>query len=146
LSCVIVSVYHVYGFRSFLALHVSSFKHLIKISLGLHHVLELTGTLLLSVTFPFLLGIHKREPMFVALPFLSPFVSFFSSVTSLHRIISDSEDLFYFLTVAGLLLLYLFLLTIFSLSYSRISSSPDPNIVLCPTTGHSLERFLALFR
>jgi len=89
-------------------------------------VLELTATLLLSVTFPYLLGIRKGEPIFVALPFLFLFVSFFSSVVSLHRIISDSEDLFAFLTVAGLLLLYLFLLTIFSLFFLLFSYFFEP--------------------
>ena len=68
---------------------------------------ELTATLLLSVTFPYLLGMRKREPIFVALPLPFPFVSFFSSVASLLRIISDTEDLYPFLSVRGLLLLYL---------------------------------------
>lgn len=119
--CFTFSAPSVYGCRSFLALHVLPFKHLIKLSLGPHHMLELTAALLLSVTFPYLLGLRKREPIFVALPFVFPFVSFFSSVASLHRIISDSEDLFPFLTVAGLLLLYLCLLTIFSFFFLLFS-------------------------
>jgi hypothetical protein len=36
-------------------------------------VLQLTATMLLSVTVPYLLGMRKREPIFVALPFLFPF-------------------------------------------------------------------------
>jgi hypothetical protein len=71
---------------------------------------NLTATLPLS-NISLLTRMSKREPIFVALPFLFPVVSFFSSVASLHRIISDSEDLFPFLTVSGLLLLYLCLLT-----------------------------------
>ena len=140
--CITFSAPSVYGFRSFLALHVSSFKHLIKLSLDPHHVLELTATLLLSVTFPCVLGIRKGEPIFVADLFLFPFVSFFSSVTSLRRVICDSQDLFPFLTVAGLLLLYLFLLTICSLFFLLLSHffQPWPKHCLCPTTGaQSLE-------
>lgn len=134
----------VYGIRSFSALHVSPFKHLIKLSLGVHHVLQLTTTLLLSVAVPYPLGMRKRQPIFEISPFSFPLYRF--SRQFLHYVellVTVKTCSIFLLSLAFCCYTSVFCLL---LRLSVLVVLPALLQCLCPTTGAQPLEVLGLSR